>query len=364
MAAALDFLRDLIAFANQFFPHPIAILRRYRFSPTDLAIEPQPSSPSLPRPTIDVLSYNVNNEAAHNPTRRRHIIRAIFSSGAQIILLQETNEVWEELLREDAVALEYVYTYFHHPKPSDRKAGGSAILSQLPIVMDNIQILDISNKVSGSVFPVMVCDVSIPKHHLNTSSSMQRSSNSSRSNGDIPVAITIANVHLRPPVNLDGSAWLDTARKTEPIRIAEVKELLHHRPQEESPKRPIDIIAGDFNEGDYGGAIRYLVQEEDYTNALTQHVPCSKETHRWNYLGSFWQLRKRLDHILWLNKNKSSSSTRQRHDRKEGELSLDCINCGVLSGYEYEASDHQPVLARFAINIQDMQSYPGQNNKQ
>jgi len=367
MAAALDFLRDLIAFANQFFPHPIAILRSYSFSPTDLAIEPQPSideqlsSPSLlPRPTIDVLSYNVNNEAAHNPTRRRRIIRAIFSSGAHIILLQETNEVWEELLRDDAVALEYVYTYFHHPKSSERKAGGSAILSQLPIDMDNIQILDFSNKVSGSVFPVMVCDVSIPRHHLNTSSYVQRSSSSSRSNDDIiPVAITIANVHLRPPVNLDGSAFLDTARKTEPIRIAEVKELLHHRPQEKSPKRQIDIIAGDFNEGDYDGAIRYLVQEENYTNALTQYVPCSKETHRWNYFGSFWQLRKRLYHILCLNKNKSSSSTRQRHDGKEGELSLDCINCGVLSGYEYEASDHQPVMARFAINIQ----HPGQNKQ-
>ncbi len=223
MAAVLDFLRDLIAFANQFFPHPIAILQSYSFSPKDLAIEPQPSideqlsspSPSLPRPTIDVLSYNVNNEAAHNPTRRRRILRAIFSSGAHIILLQETNEVWEELLREDAVALKYVYTYFHHPKSSERKAGGSAILSQLPIDMDNIQILDFSKKVAGSVFPVMVCDVSIPKHHLNTSSYVQRSSSSSRSNDDIPVAITIANVHLRPPVNLDGSALLDTARKTE-----------------------------------------------------------------------------------------------------------------------------------------------------
>ena len=359
MATVLDFLRDLIAFANQFFPHPIAILQSYSFSPTDLA-KPQPSideqlsSPSLPRPTIDVLSYNVNNEAAHNPTRRRRIIRAIFSSGAHIILLQETNEVWEELLREDAVALEYVYTYFHHPKSSERKAGGSAILSQLPIDMDNIQILDFSKKVAGSVFPVMVCDVSIPKHHLNTSSYVQRSSSSSRSNDDIPVAITIANVHLRPPVNLDGSAFLDTARKTEPIRIAEVKELLHHRPQEESPKRPIDIIAGDFNEGDYGGAIRYLVQEEDYTNALTQHVPCSKETHRWNYFGSFWQLRKRLDHILWL--NKASASTRQGNEgeeEKDDRMSLDCISCGVLSGYECEASDHQPVMARFAINIQD-----------
>jgi hypothetical protein len=87
-------LRDIIAFSNQFFPHPIALLRSYRFSPADLAIEsPTKDKQSSPTPltTIDVLSYNVNNEAAHNPTRRRRILRAIFSSGAQIILLQVTN---------------------------------------------------------------------------------------------------------------------------------------------------------------------------------------------------------------------------------------------------------------------------------
>ena len=336
MASILTLLRDVLAFSNQFFPHPIALLRSYRFSPADLAIESptrDDQSSQQPLSTIDVLSYNVNNEAAHHPTRRRRILRAIFSSGAQIILLQETNPSWEELLREDAVALEFVYTYFHHPCPSDRKAGGSAILSQFPLNIDNIQIF--SNNVPDSVFPSMVCDVSIPIKHMKRSS---RTTSTTQVNSN-NVTITIANVHLRPPVNLDGSAWLDTARKTETFRIYEVKELI--RRSQES-KRTIDIIAGDFNEGDTGGAIRHLIST-GYTNALSKYVPRRKETHRWNYFGKVWQLRKRLDHILW--HSDVLSSTR----REDCRLKLDCVNCGVLSGYENDASDHQPVLSRFAI---------------
>lgn len=343
MSTILTLLRDIIAFSNQFFPHPIALLRSYRFSPADLAIESPPKDEqSLPPPltTIDVLSYNVNNEAAHNPTRRRRILRAIFSSGAQIILLQETNPSWEKLLREDAIALEFVYTYFHHPGPSDRKAGGSAILSQFPLDVDKIQMFHFS-EVSGSVFPSMVCDVSIPIKHVKGSSNTTTSSSSQRS---CNVTITIANIHLRPPVNLDGSAWLDTARKTEPIRIAEAEELIRRRSQES--KRTIDIIAGDFNEGDDGEAIRYLILQEGYANALSRYVPRSKETHRWNYFGTVWQLRKRLDHILWYSGNALSLSSTREEDSK---LILDCVNCGVLSGYENDASDHQPVLCRFAI---------------
>ena len=363
METILTLLRDIIAFSNQLFPHPIALLRSYRFSPADLAIIDSPtttrddrneqsssSSPSQPLTTIDILSYNVNNEAAHHPTRRRHILRAIFSSGAQIILLQETNPSWEELLREDnAVALEFAYTYFHHPGPSDRKAGGSAILSQFPLEdCDTIQLLDFSDSVRGSVFPAMVCDVSIPIK--NVRGSLRTTPSSTQGNGN-NVTITIANIHLRPPVNLDGSAWLDTARKTEPIRIGEVQELLLRRnrsqteEEKESKRRTIDIIAGDFNEGDAGGAIRYLITK-GYTNALSQYVPCRKETHRWNYFGRVWQLRKRLDHILWRSDVVVLSSSTGTEDCR---LKLNCVNCGVLSGYENDASDHQPVLSRFAI---------------
>ena len=332
MIPILTFLQDVIAFTNQFFPHPIALLRNYHFTPSNLVIKPSLSSRQHLLKTIDILSYNVNNEAAYDEKKRRRILRAIFSSKAHIILLQETNSTWEKLLRDDAVRLNFVHSYFHHPGQNDRKAGGSAILSQFPLDAEKIEMFDFSDQTSGSVFPAVLCCVSIPvemfpvEQHLKGSDAISF------------VTITVANVHLRPPVNLDGSAWLDTARKTEPIRICEVKELIN---RSQKSKRMIDIIAGDFNEGDNGGAIRYLIKE-GFKNAVSRYVPRSKETHRWDFFRSFWQLRKRLDHILWRGNASLSRS-------ENNKFTLDCINCGVLSGYENGASDHQPILSRFAI---------------
>lgn len=277
----ITLLRDILAFADQFIPSPITLIRPYRFSPADLAklgrgtrgdivlgCAPLSSPPSI---TIDILSYNINNVAAYRPDRVRRILRAIFSSGADIILLQETNTAWEELLREDAVALQFRYTHFHHPGIRDRAAGGIAILSQFPL--ENVEILDFTRDsiIDGSVFPALICEVKVPMQSRHTVGETER-----------VVTINIANVHLRPPVELDGSAWLDTARKTEPIRINEVKELIQ-RAASTKPggilrnDLPVDIIAGDFNEGDNAGALSYL-NSLGYIDALQQHVPRSKET--------------------------------------------------------------------------------------
>ena len=60
----------------------------------------------------------------------------------------------------------------------------------------------------------------------------------------------------------------------------------------------------------------------------TLHSPDMQETHRWPF--SFGTvLRKRLDHITYQPE------------------SLECLGCGVLTGFETGASDHQPVMARF-----------------
>lgn len=346
----ITLLRDILAFADQFIPSPITLIRPYRFSPADLAklgrgtrgdivlgCAPLSSPPSI---TIDILSYNINNVAAYRPDRVRRILRAIFSSGADIILLQETNTAWEELLREDAVALQFRYTHFHHPGIRDRAAGGIAILSQFPL--ENVEILDFTRDsiIDGSVFPALICEVKVPMQSRHTVGETER-----------VVTINIANVHLRPPVELDGSAWLDTARKTEPIRINEVKELIQ-RAASTKPggilrnDLPVDIIAGDFNEGDNAGALSYL-NSLGYIDALQQHVPRSKETHTWPFMNNMWTLRKRLDHILWhdgtLNVTFPRGDNHGNHSAK-----LKCLGCGVMTGYE-EASDHQPVLSRFAI---------------
>lgn len=345
----ITLLRDIYAFAQQLIPSPVSLFIKYRFSPVDLAAidnhidnnTQRYASSSSKLATFDVLSYNINNVAAYSPTRRRQILRAIFTSGADIILLQETNQAWEDLLRDDATALQFQYNYFHHPGTNDRAAGGIAILSQYPL--ENVKILNFSRDVNGSVFPALICQVKIPI----------QSSTSTTTNH---ATINIANIHLRPPVNLDGSAWFDTARLTEPIRINEVKELIQRTQSERTPttynnseqSTPLDIIAGDFNEGDMAGALSYLASL-GYIDTLQQHVPRHKETHTWPFMRNMCLLRKRLDHILWHNNGPLTITFNNNNGALGCYVELKCHGCGVVTGYENGASDHQPVISRFAI---------------
>lgn len=419
--------QDMVAFADQFFPSPMALLRGYQFSPLDLATV-QPTSSSLS--TLDVLSYNINNKAVNSPTRRQRILDAMISSGADIILLQETNPAWEQFLLHEnenihennsaatatALSSQYKHAYFHHPRPGEQSAGGCAILSKFPIV--DKQVLDFTKDIDGCVFPALTCQVAIPILPSTSTSATTTFTTTTDDSIQNYVTIRLANVHLRPPVNLEGSAGLDTARITEPIRMAEIQALLvatnrackqdNNQEQESAPvdSPVLDIIAGDFNEGDDGGALRQLASV-GYKDALQQFVPRRKETHTWPFLNHKWTLRKRLDHILWQGEPRSfqlskTTTTGQAsagsgddkaerecfgcgdigndvcvkftsdgkleclhcgatgndvrveassndHTSNNGQFKLECIGCGVLSGYETGASDHQPVLARFAI---------------
>ena len=87
-----------------------------------------------------------------------------------------------------------------------------------------------------------------------------------------------------------------------------------------------DLVAGDFNEADGSAALATLAAA-GFGDALAEWVPRRKETHLWP-LARGLTLRKRLDHVAY------------RTAR------LACVGCGVLSGFEEGASDHQPVLAR------------------
>lgn len=343
----LTFLRDIRNLLQQIIPNPITLFCRYQFSPSDLVFKRLPppvqqtsssdgkrrqddgATSTSVHTTFDVLSYNINHEASTSPIRRQQILRAIFTSGADVVLLQETNAAWEQLLKDDAVALQYNNCYYHHPRPGDRPAGGIAVLSKFPL--KNIDVVDTTRDIDGSVFPALVCGVSVPI--LDGDCKSQTTTNRK----ERYASIHIANVHLRPPVNLDGSAWLDTARKTEPTREAEIKELIRRTTV------ALDIIAGDFNEGDNGAALRYLVSQ-GFTDALQKYVPCRKETHTWSL--NWLTLYKRLDHILWSELSAITISP-QEDDCKTSLLK--CVGCGVISGYENGASDHQPVLSRFAI---------------
>ncbi|KAL3802388.1 hypothetical protein HJC23_007213 [Cyclotella cryptica] len=350
------FFQDLSNFLRQLLPNPIAVFLQYRFSPADFESlndvgRKQLSSSCVDTNSIlftfDMLSYNINNVASSSPSRTRLILRAIFSSGANIILLQETNPAWEKLLQNDAAALQFDYIYFHHPRlgdkdrPPDRPAGGMAILSQY--ALKDIGVLDFTKDVSGSVFPALICKAIVPL---------------SQFSNEVPhglndVCISIANVHLRPPVELDGRAWLSTARKTEPIRLAEIKGLVRRVMSAESsldtlsaPQHELDIIGGDFNEDNSGAALSYLSTTLGYIDALQQYVPKMKETHTWPFMRNLLTLRKRLDHILWRNELLSVTTKGGNTVRM---LRLKCLGCGVITGFETGASDHQPVLSRFGI---------------
>lgn len=347
-------LKDVHNFLQQFIPSPFL---QYRFSPADLArfspkrrLASSSSDADSILHTFDVLSYNINNAASSSPDKVRKILRAIFSSGASIILLQETNPTWEKLLHEDAVALQYNCRFFHHPGKEDRSAGGIAILSQY--YLEDISVLDLTKDVSGSVFPALIFKAVVSLSDFDNS--QQLSSHFPELIDGESIRIGIANVHLRPPVELDGYAWLNTARKTEPIRLGEVKGLVrrtttHDRSLVASTHRSeLDIIAGDFNEGDFGAALTYLSTTLSYTDALQQFVPRRKETHQWPFMKNLWTLRKRLDHIFWRS-DPLSVTTKIRNT--ECVLRLKCLGCGVLTGYETGASDHQPVLARFGVVV-------------
>ena len=317
-------LQDIFAFVDQIIPSPINPLFPYTFSPKGLNNNDDAIITATTLATFNILSYNINNVSVNSSKHRLAIIHAILSSNSDIILLQETNVEWEKAINA-AELQKFQYTHYHHPGPKDRAAGGLAVLSQYPL--KNVKILDFSRDVDGSVFPAMIFDVDIPIQDKNSLSSSSHEA-----------TIHIANVHLRPPVNLDGSAQLDTARKTEPIRVKEAKELIkqstNQRDATNFTKQPLDIIGGDFNENDNRGGLDYL-QSLGYKDAL-HHVPRRKETHTWPF-GNMLTLRKRLDHILW-NTSPLTSTIK--------DIKLKCLNCGVLTGYEEGASDHQPVLAR------------------
>jgi endonuclease/exonuclease/phosphatase family metal-dependent hydrolase len=294
----MHFFTDLANFVSQIVPRPFVC---YHFVPSDLPIPVlQEGKKKEQRHFVDVLTYNVNYESFTQDRCADQIIDAIQSSNADVVFLQETNAAWEERICEST---QYPHSYFRHPAPNERPAGGTAILSRFPI--HNTSVLHFQDQVGAdSVFPA--CTATINQTPLGT--------------------LRVANVHLRPPLELDGSATLSTARTTGPIRDAEVAELLKKCPQ-------LDLVVGDFNEGDGSNALTRLESQTGMRDALQEFVSCSKETHRWPF-GRYLTMRKRLDHITYGSR-------------------LQCVGCGVLTGYEVGASDHQPVLARFVLLASD-----------
>lgn len=264
-------------------------LRSYSFCAADL--------PATPAPHLDLLTYNVEVFAASSKSKAKRILDAIVEAEADICLLQETSPKWEALISvHEGIRNRYHHTSFQHPTGL-HFAGGFAVLSKYPL--SGVRVVTLQ-QVPGSIFPFVVGSVITPVGELQWS-----------------------NVHLRPPLEMKGGANLSTARRTGEVRSAEAHQLMLHCV---AP----DLVAGDFNEQDGGHALAYL-KTRGLSDALAEHVPRHKETHNWPH-GKF-TLKKRLDHILY--------SARE----------WVCVGCGVVTGFETNASDHQPVLARFRRRV-------------
>ena len=259
----------------------------------------QQTTKSSIQKSISILTYNVDFSTVQDPIKTRTILSAMDKANADIVCLQETNPKWEESL---LACCKYEHFYFHHPQ--NRPAGGLAILSKFQIQSCHVM----NTNIPGSVFPALFVTLQIIHDD----------------NDNDPVLLRLANIHLRPPLELNGTATLSTPRTTRPIRTQE----LHHYTSYGSC---LDLLVGDFNEQDtYLNQMITIMKPNSWRNALTEFVPKKKETHIWPFAYLF-SLKKRLDHIFY------------------NTQTLVCHSCTVIPGYEYGASDHQPVLGQFTF---------------
>ncbi|MFV8756819.1 endonuclease/exonuclease/phosphatase family protein [Nannocystaceae bacterium ST9] len=201
---------------------------------------------------IVLLSYNVNYGLAGDLAA----IQAIVESDADLVLLQETTPEWELALRDSSsIADRWPHLRFHHCCG----AGGLALLSRWPIA--DFEILEPPSE-PDAWFPAARAVVETPAG-----------------------PIELLDVHLRPPVATADQGWLSALSSTPAVRQAEVQ---HYVPAL-APELPT-VIAGDFNEGDDGRALRRL-REAGFVDVLA-HLKVRGHTWRWG------GLRARLDHVL------------------------------------------------------------------
>ena len=187
----------------------------------------------------------------------------------------------------------------HHLE--SRNAGGFSLYSKFPVK----DVGDITTPTDGSMFKAQHYSIQIKGE-----------------------TVQVVNVHLRPPVSLQGGGSPFSMLETSPIRLEEVKNILSHVSR--SPNR--FVIAGDFNENDGMPALAHLccgdLGCEDALGLSEQY------THWWKLQSSpalgDYIVNKRLDHVV----------------TSKGLVPLDCR---VLDSLPLQGSDHYCVLAKIAI---------------
>lgn len=237
-----------------------------------------PRAPAAGEPVLEVLTYNVNFGIPGDAAT----VEVLEGSSAELVLLQETTPEWQAALTRRLSPKWPHQTWLHAPG-----AGGLAVLSRRPF-----EVKDVLKNPAGW-FPSMrvVAQTALG-----------------------PVQALV--VHLRPPVS-DSGNWVSGYLGTGPARRAEVEHFLGSL----EPDLPT-LIAGDFNEGTSGDAVRAL-ERRGLRTALPEFSPGAR-TWAWD-VGAL-HLSAQLDHIVY-------------------SAHLEPLTSRVVAGGR---SDHQAVMAVFA----------------
>ncbi len=201
---------------------------------------------------LRVMSYNVNFGIAGDPST----VEAIASVHPDLVLLQETNEIWERAL---VARLHHELPHHRFTHPESWPAGGMGLLSKYPVVS-----LEHLESHGGMFFAWrVVLDTQLGR-------------------------IQVLNVHLRPPMS-DGGSWIVGYWSTRGDRL---REMQFHAEALDT-KLPT-IVVGDFNEEGDGRAVGFL-KDRGFADAIPQFAG---NTRTWEWPVSGMTLKFQLDHIL------------------------------------------------------------------
>lgn len=210
-----------------------------------------PQRPAAGQPTLSVLTYNVNYGMAGDP----ETLEALRNANADLVLLQETTESWEAVLRGELRA-RYPYMSFRHCCG----AGGLAVLSK--------------TRFSEHQY-FAAPEAWFPAWRLLVETRLG--------------PVQVLNVHLRPQISDSGSV-VSGYFTTPPVREREIAAYAS------TLKRDLPtLVVGDFNENDSGRALTYLKQR-GFRSALPEFDP-GADTWRWQT--SLGEVNAQLDHIVY-----------------------------------------------------------------
>jgi endonuclease/exonuclease/phosphatase family metal-dependent hydrolase len=204
-------------------------------------------------PRLRVMTYNVNFGLVGDAEG----VAAVASASPDIVVLQETNDAWEQAFR----SLPFAHRRFEGPQ-NEWAAAGMGVLSKYPI-----RSIDHLDSDAGPFFAWRIV-IEAPGG-----------------------PVQILNVHLHPPMDRASGSWVVGYFSTGSIRAKEATD--HVAKLADMPT----IVAGDFNEEDEGRAIA-IFRKRNLTSALPQFQP-DADTWQWEVGSSGTTLRFRLDHILY-----------------------------------------------------------------